>query len=98
MNKALFKLFMLLKFKRQLKEKGELYLRVKARPGAAKTAVKEITDDETVKMDIAAPPVKGKANKELIKFLAQEFAVSKNNVKIISGAASRTKLIKIIYH
>ncbi|MDP3043172.1 MAG: DUF167 domain-containing protein [bacterium] len=87
---------MLSKHKQLLKEKGELYLRIKARPGAAKTAVREITDDETVKMDIAAPPVKGKANKELVEFLAKNFAVSKNNVKIISGAASRTKLIKII--
>lgn len=88
---------MLLKFKRQLKEKGEIYLRVKVRPGAAKNVIKEITDDETIKIDIAAPPAKGKANRELVKFLAKNFAVSKNNVKIISGAVSRTKLIKIIY-
>lgn len=87
---------MLSKYKQLLKEKGELYLRVKARPGAAESVIREITDDETVKMDIAAPPVKGKANKELVEFLAKNFAVSKNNVKIISGAASRTKLIKII--
>ncbi len=87
---------MLSRHKQLLKEKGELYLRIKARPGAIKSAVREITDDETVKMDIAAPPVKGKANKELVEFLAKNFAVSKNNVKIISGAASQTKLIKII--
>lgn len=87
---------MLSKYKQLLKEKGELYLRVKARPGAAGNAVTEIMDDETIKIDIAAPPVKGKANRELVEFLAKNFAVSKNNVKIISGAASRTKLIKII--
>lgn len=87
---------MLSKYKQLLKEKGELYLRVKARPGAAENAVREITDDETVKIDVAAPPAKGKANKELVEFLAKNFAVSKNNVKIISGAASRIKLIKII--
>ncbi len=87
---------MLSKYKQLLKEKGELYLRVKARPGAAENAIMEIMGGDTIKIDIAAPPIKGKANKELVEFLAKNFAVSKNNVKIISGAASRIKLIKII--
>ncbi len=83
-------------YKQQLKNKGELYLRVKARPGATKTVIKEIMDDETIKINIAAPPVKGKANQELIKFLAKEFDVLKNNVKIVSGAGERVKLIKLV--
>ena len=86
---------MLNKYQNQLKKEKELYLRIKVRPGAAKTVVKEIMDDDTVKIDIAAPPVKNKANQELIKFLAREFELSKNNVKIISGAGERVKLIKV---
>lgn len=88
---------MLFKFKQQLKNKGELYLCIKARPGADKTAVKEIMEDETVKINIVAPPVNGKANQELIKFLAKEFDISKNNVKIVSGERERIKLIHIIH-
>ncbi len=87
---------MFLNFKKILKDKGELYLRVKVRPGSAKNAIKEVMADETVKIDILAPPIKGKANQELIKFLAKEFDVSINNVKIVSGAGERVKLIKII--
>ena len=83
-------------YKRQLKNRGELYLRVKVRPGAVKTTVIKVMDDETIKIDIAAPPIKGKANQELIKFLAKEFDILKNNVKIVSGAGERVKLIKII--
>lgn len=78
---------------------GEIYLRVKARPGAGFTAVKQILTDsagEIIKINLAAPAVKGKANLELVKFLAQEFAVAKNNIKIISGAGERLKLVKII--
>jgi len=87
----------MLNFKQQLKDRGELYLRIKVRPGVAKTAIKEIMEDNTLKIDIAAPPVKGKANQELIQFLASEFAVLKNNVKIVSGAGERVKLINIKY-
>lgn len=86
---------MLSKFKRQLKDKGEIYLKIKVHPNAAKTIVKAVMNNNTVKVDIAAPPVRNKANQELVKFLAQGFSVSKNNVKIISGINDKNKLIKI---
>ena len=87
---------MLNDFKKNLKNNKEVYLRVKARPGAGKTEIKGVLDDETIKINISALPVKGKANKELVNFLAKEFDVLKNNVKIISGAGERIKLVKII--
>ncbi len=86
---------MLKEFKQQLEKSGEIYLRVKIRPGANKTQIKEIMNDDTIKIDVAAPPIKGKANQELIKFLAQELDVSQKNVKIISGFKEKIKLIKI---
>ncbi|MEI6596659.1 MAG: DUF167 domain-containing protein [bacterium] len=86
---------MFVKFKKLYQENGEVYLRVKVRPGAAKTCVKEVMADETVKIDIAAPAVKGKANQELIKFLAKQLETVVGNIKIISGAGERIKLIKI---
>lgn len=87
---------MLENFKKILKNKGEVYLTVKARPGADRTTVKDIMDDEAIKIDIAAPAIKGKANEELVKFLAKEFEAAKNNIKIISGAGEKIKLVKII--
>jgi len=78
---------------------GEIYLRVKARPGAKISMLKQVLvdgDGQIIKIDVAAPAVKGRANQELIKFLAQEFAVAKGNIKIISGAGDRLKLVKII--
>jgi len=88
----------LLKLKNELLDKREVYLRIKVRPSSAKTEIKDILVDkngETIKINIAAPPEKGKANQELVKFLASEFAVLKNNVRILSGAQDRIKLIKI---
>lgn len=89
---------MLENYKKILAEKKEIYLRIKVRPSAGATAVKRILldeDGEIIKIDIAAPAVKGKANLELVRFLAREFAADKNDVKIISGAGDRLKLVKI---
>lgn len=79
----------------KFKEEKEIYLRIKARPSAGQTQFKEVLDDGTIKMDISKPPEKGKANEELLKFLAQEFQISRKNVRIINGAGSKVKLIKI---
>lgn len=79
----------------QLDNKGEAYLAVKVIPGSAMTEFREIMADGTYKIAIAAAPEKGKANTELIKFLAREFSVLKSRLIIISGAGERTKLVKI---
>jgi uncharacterized protein (TIGR00251 family) len=51
--------------------------------------------DGALKVRLAAPPVDGAANEELIKLLAKAFNVSKSSVEIISGETSKTKQIKI---
>jgi uncharacterized protein (TIGR00251 family) len=86
---------MLKKYINELVDKKEVYLRVKVRPNAGETALKEILADNTIKIDIAAPPKKGKANQELISYLADQFRIHKENVKIISGSREKIKLIKI---
>jgi len=48
-----------------------------------------------LKIRLAAPPVDGAANAELVKLLAKSFGVSKSEIEIISGETSKTKKIKI---
>ena len=60
-----------------------------------KLALKKLWPTRRSKFDIAAPAVKGKANQELIKFLAKQLETVVGNIKIISGAGERIKLIKI---
>lgn len=82
----------------EFKERGEVYLRIKARPGAAATEAKGVLqteEGETIKVDVAAAPERGKANEELVRYLADWFNVGKGQVKIISGAGDKVKLIKI---
>jgi uncharacterized protein len=86
---------MLLRFKKKIEKDGVLCLKVKVRPSAAKTAIREIMADGTIKIDIAAPAEKGRANQELIEFLAREFFTAKDNVKIIRGVREKIKIVKI---
>lgn len=52
-------------------------------------------ENEELKVRLAAIPEKGKANNELIRFLADILALSKSKVQLIYGEASRHKCICI---
>lgn len=80
----------------ELAEKGSVQFYVRARPGMPKTQAVSVMDDESMKIDIAAAPEGGKANTELIKYLASEFGVSKDKVQIVSGATVRMKLVRVV--
>jgi len=84
------------KYKKDLVRDGEVYLHIKVKPSASQTEAKEDRVGGFLVFDVKAPADKGKANLELIKFLVKEFSVGKNNIKIVSGAKDKVKLIKII--
>ena len=50
---------------------------------------------EMIRVRVAAPPEKGKANKELIRFLAKCLSISKANIVLLSGETSRRKRILV---
>jgi len=56
---------------------------------------KIIKEADRLKICLTAPPVDGKANKALIKFLADHFGVKKSSVKIVRGQKSRDKVVEI---
>jgi uncharacterized protein YggU (UPF0235/DUF167 family) len=47
------------------------------------------------RLQLAAPPVDGKANEECIEFLAGMAGVAKSRVRILSGLTSRMKVVEI---
>ena len=47
------------------------------------------------KLDLAAPPVEGKANEECIRFIAELACVPRVQVRIVSGAAGRMKVVEV---
>ncbi len=52
-------------------------------------------ENDILKIKINAPAQKGKANKELIYFLAKILSISQRDITIISGETSRIKKIQI---
>ena len=49
-----------------------------------------------LKIYLTAVPVDGKANKELIKLLAEKLGVSKSRIEIIKGEKSKEKVVKVL--
>ena len=51
--------------------------------------------ENAYRLQLAAPPVDGKANDECIAFLADVAGVPKSRVRIVSGLTSRMKIVEI---
>jgi uncharacterized protein (TIGR00251 family) len=69
-------------------------LEVRARPNSRTSALHQEADG-TWRAELRSPPVDGKANAELIELVAKHFGVRKAAVSIKTGAAGRTKLVRI---
>jgi len=50
---------------------------------------------KVLRVRIKAPPVDGKANKELSTFLAKHYGFSKSQVKVAKGKTSRFKVVTL---
>ncbi len=79
----------------RLATEGALTLTLRVRPGARVSAFKAAMADGTLKVDVAAAPEDGEANGELVRFLAEEFGVPRGNVSIVTGHASRRKVVTL---
>lgn len=55
----------------------------------------DVSGDE-IAISIKSPPERGRANRELVKKLAVHFKVSEDRIRIISGLASRKKVVEIL--
>jgi uncharacterized protein len=75
--------------------KDGVTLAVRAQPGAKKTAIAGIYgegDAAQLKIAVQAPPIEGRANEALVKFLADKFDLPKSSVEIVSGELGRSKV------
>ena len=64
-------------------------------PGSSSTRICGLLDG-MLKVKVAAPPEKGKANQCLLRFLAGELGLKKNAVSLISGKTSPIKKVRIL--
>jgi uncharacterized protein (TIGR00251 family) len=78
-----------------MKDKHQTKIVARVQPNARQNEVLGFKDG-VLHLRIAAPPVEGKANQELIKFLSAILGVSKSCLTIEKGVSGRRKLIGII--
>jgi hypothetical protein len=69
-------------------------LTVKVHPRAKRSALAG-RFGEAWKLDLAAPPVDGKANDECVRFFAELANVPRARVRIVTGASARMKVVEI---
>ena len=74
---------------------GRITLTLHIQPGAKKTEFAGLHGD-ALKIRLAAPPVDGKANEALIKFVAETLKLPKSAVNLKSGQTSRRKVLEVI--
>ena len=67
---------------------------VKVHPRAKRSALTG-RFGEAWKLDLAAPPVDGKANDECVRFFAELAGVARSRVRIVSGATARLKVVEV---
>ncbi len=75
-------------------------LALKVTPGARLNEIIGWEEDypqigRVLKVRIAAPPVEGKANKEIERFLAKALSLPKGSVRLLHGSTGRIKLVEL---
>jgi uncharacterized protein (TIGR00251 family) len=69
-------------------------LTIRVQPRASRTELAGLHGD-AIRIRLQAPPVDGAANEALVAFLAEHLGVPRRQVRLVSGHASRTKVVEI---
>jgi uncharacterized protein len=69
-------------------------LEVYVQPCASKTEIAGLHDGR-VKIRLAARPIDGAANAELISFVAARLGIAKSKVRVVAGESSRRKVLQV---
>jgi len=75
-------------------QKEQIRIVVHVQPNANENKVTGFRDG-ILRVRLAAPPIKGKANQELVKFLSSFLGISKSNLSIEKGMTSKRKTVAI---
>jgi uncharacterized protein (TIGR00251 family) len=72
-----------------------ILLNLRVSPGAGRNSIEGPYGEHALKLRVAAPPVDGKANAELERFLAGLLGVSRSDVAVIRGSSGRDKVVLV---
>ena len=74
---------------------GGVRFPVRVQPRASRTEIAGVQQG-AIKVRLQAPPVDGAANEALVEFLADVFDVPRRMIRIVSGDASRSKVVEVL--
>ena len=72
----------------------QVTIRVRVVPRASGDRIDGVLGD-ALKVRVKAPPVEGRANDRLIRFLSKQWKVPRRSIELLSGGSSRSKCIRI---
>lgn len=75
-------------------EAGDLIVLVRLQPRASRNEILSVQDGR-LKIRLTSPPIEGKANQALTRFIANYCGVAKQQVTLESGETSRNKRLRI---
>lgn len=73
---------------------GEVFLKVRAQPGAAREAIIGVYGD-ALKVAVSASPERGKANAALERVIAEALGLPASSVRVVHGERSRDKWVAL---
>lgn len=74
---------------------ADLILSVRVQPGASRNEI-STTSGQALKVRLTAPPVDGKANTALKRFLGKTFGIAPSRIELLSGETSRDKRLRLL--
>ena len=76
------------------REGDSVTLSLHIQPGAKRSEVSGL-HGEALKIRLAAPPIEGRANEALLRFIADSFEIPLRQVELLRGNQSRHKMVKV---
>lgn len=73
---------------------GGLQLQLHVQPGASRTGLAGLHGD-ALKVRVAAPPSEGRANRELLAYLAELLNVAPARIALVKGESGRRKTVVV---
>jgi uncharacterized protein (TIGR00251 family) len=70
-------------------------VRVRAKPNSRMEYIKHVEKD-LYEVAVKEPPEDNRANKRIIEILAENFNVSKSNIKLVRGSRARIKIFEVL--
>jgi uncharacterized protein len=70
-------------------------INLRVSPGARRTSIEGPYGESAIRLRAAAPPVEGRANVEIERFLAELLGTPRSDVSILRGASGRDKVVRV---